>query len=245
MNIDLMLMQISDSTLPIGAYAHSFGLETYVQRGLVVDEATTEAFVAHQIAGPLTYTELLGMRLAFELEQAGDVRALGRLDEEVAALRVPRELRQASLKLGGRFCRLALMLIDEGADASCGTRREPAGGGGASAERERFGDYADSGVPHPLNVAFGVFAAVAGMRLEEVLERYLFTQVSSQVTTAVKAVPLSQTSGQRIVRRSYPAQERAVRQALAASEDDLGRSSPGFDVRAIEHETLYSRLFMS
>ena len=32
-----MLFQINDSLFPIGAYSHSYGLETYIQKKLVTD----------------------------------------------------------------------------------------------------------------------------------------------------------------------------------------------------------------
>ena len=96
-----------------------------------------------------------------------------------------------------------------------------------------------------VNAAYGVFAALAGIDEEELLRRYLYSQVSAMVTNCVKTVPLSQTSGQHLLFRSAPLQVEAVATALAASPDLLGLSMPGFDVRCIEHETLYSRLYMS
>jgi urease accessory protein len=33
----LSLLQLTDPTLPIGGYAHSFGLETYVQENIVTN----------------------------------------------------------------------------------------------------------------------------------------------------------------------------------------------------------------
>lgn len=63
---EVLLLQICDSVFPIGAYSHSYGLEIYIQLGLVHDGATAWQFVERQIRFPLTYTELLGMRLAFD-----------------------------------------------------------------------------------------------------------------------------------------------------------------------------------
>lgn len=248
---ELLLMQITDSTFPIGAYAHSYGLETYVQRGIVHDDATAERYVAAQLAGPLPYLELLGMRLAYERahvdaggalagrsegacereaapghQLAGRIDQLAALDERVLAFKGPAELRSASERLGARFCRLAGTLLE-----------------GPAAEA--FARYADSPGAHAVSVAYGAFAAAAGIPLAPLMRRYLYSQVSAMVTTLVKAVPLRQTSGQRILRQSFSAQDVALDRACRARADDLGRSAPGFDIRSIEHESLYSRLYMS
>ena len=39
------LLHISDPTLPIGAYTHSNGLETYIQNGIVNNKQTAQEFV--------------------------------------------------------------------------------------------------------------------------------------------------------------------------------------------------------
>ena len=75
--------------------------------------------------------------------------------------------------------------------------------------------------------------------------RYLYGQVSAMTVNCVKSIPLSQTAGQAMLLRSLPLQERAVERALAAGRDELGLSMPGFDVRCIEHEGIYSRMYMS
>ena len=39
------LLQLADSSFPIGAFAHSYGLEQLVRDGMVEDAAALEAFV--------------------------------------------------------------------------------------------------------------------------------------------------------------------------------------------------------
>ena len=229
---ELLLLQICDSVFPIGAYSHSYGLETYIQLGLVHDEATAWEFVERQIRYPLTYTELLGMRLAYEAAQAGDLERIADEEALMAAAKVPDETRTASHKMAARFCKTAAGFLE----------------GSAS---EAFSAYASGGraqgrpSAHMVNAAYGVFAALAGIDEEELLRRYLYSQVSAMVANCVKTVPLSQTAGQRLLFRSASLQVEAVATALRASPGLLGLSMPGFDVRCIEHETLYSRLYMS
>ncbi len=65
-----------------------------------------------RIRYPLTYTELLGMRLAYEAAQASD---LGRIaDEEayMAAAKVPDEARTAPCKMAARFCKTDAGLLE-------------------------------------------------------------------------------------------------------------------------------------
>ena len=226
---ELLLLQICDSVFPIGAYSHSYGLETYIQLGIVSDEDAAARYVDQQVRWPLTYTELLGMRLAYEAAAAGDLARVAQLEALMAAAKVPAECRDASRRMAARFCKTAASFLSGEA-----AERFSAYVGGAAARGS-----------HMVNAAYGVFCALAGIDERELLRRYLYAQVSAMVVNCVKTVPLSQTAGQEILFASAPAQAEAVERALAADESLLGLSMPGFDTRSIEHETLYSRLYMS
>ena len=47
----LAALQFADGLFPAGGFAHSFGLETYAQDGLVRDRAGLEAFVVGHLEG--------------------------------------------------------------------------------------------------------------------------------------------------------------------------------------------------
>lgn len=64
-------------------------------------------------------------------------------------------------------------------------------------------------------------------------------------THAAKCVPLRQLEAQRVLRESFPQLLDAVRTALSVIEDEIGIGGPAFDIFAMQHETLYSRLYMS
>ena len=62
---------------------------------------------------------------------------------------------------------------------------------------------------------------------------------------AVKAVPLGQTDGQRLLLALGDRLPRHVESALAAGDDELANFAPGLALLSSRHETQYSRLFRS
>jgi urease accessory protein len=93
----LRLLQLADSAIPIGAAAHSFGLETLASEG-IIDPINLEDFLT-------AWLEEAGAQEALFLRRAcsGNVRELS---EELSARKPAAESREASLKLGRRFAQL-------------------------------------------------------------------------------------------------------------------------------------------
>ena len=92
---------------------------------------------------------------------------------------------------------------------------------------------------------YGVFCACLDTGEEECLSHYLYAQTSAMVTNCVKTVPLSQSAGQKLLAGFFPEFEEILEEVRACGEADLCLSAPGFDLRGIQHERLYSRLYMS
>ena len=192
------LLQVNDALFPIGGYSHSYGLETYIQKGIVHDEDSAEEFI-HK-----------------------------RLEEIMEAGKIPRETREASRKLGSRFIKtLSALEIPR--------------------ENRVFEEYREArkgkSVHHA--VAYGVFCGAAGITREEALEHFLYAQTSAMVTNCVKTIPLSQSSGQKLLSGCYPLLQKLTREVKELGEEWLGLSGPGFDLRCMQHEGLYSRIYMS
>ena len=77
------------------------------------------------------------------------------------------------------------------------------------------------------------------------LEAFLYAQASAIVTNCVKTIPLSQSSGQKLLFSLIPFFEKMMEKIEETGEEMLCLSTPGFDLRSMEHEQLYSRLYMS
>ncbi|UPK71106.1 urease accessory protein UreF [Chitinophaga filiformis] len=221
------LLHLSDPTLPIGAYTHSGGLETYVQQGLIKDAGDAAAFIRNMLEHNLPYNDALFAVLAYRAAEAGDVQQLVQLDQECTALKAPQELRTASQKLGMRLLKLLSPLVVHTT-------------GNAYVAQIRSGEAAGH-----YCLAFGVYACLSGIPLLEAMTAFYYNAATGMVTNSVKLVPLGQQQGQQILFELLPQLPALVEQTLNMPRELAGRCSFGFDIRSMQHERLYSRLYMS
>jgi len=149
--------------------------------------------------------------------------------ELLEASRIPMEQREAARKMGSRFAKTIEKL------------------GLSISETGIFREYLDARKGKAVNhcCIYGVFCAEMQIPLEEALTHYLYAQTSAIVTNCVKTIPLSQTSGQQLLSGCYGEFDEILKDVMNRSEEDLCLSAPGFDIRGIQHEKLYSRLYMS
>lgn len=222
------LLQINDALFPIGAYSHSYGLETYIQKGIIKTASDAALYLTHKLSYSFLYTDFLGARLAYDLTQNNDFRKLLELNSLTTALKTPTEIREASLKLGSRFLK-TISSLELSTDSSL------------------FNSLIAQKNLQKMHhcCLYGSFCAALEISREDMLKHYLYAQASSIVTTCVKSIPLSQTEGQQILSQSFPLLSHLMEQVTSLDEEWYGCSTPGFDIRSMQHECLYSRIYMS
>lgn len=227
-NSQFLLLQINDALFPIGGYSHSYGLETYIQMGVVNDTKSAAEFIHKKLKYNLCYNELAFVRFAWDCAKQGDLVKIEELEEIADAGKTPREIREASQKLGSRFVKtVEKMELDFLA---------PIFTEYVNARRGTYTHHA---------VAYGVLCAAANIPLEEALDYFIYTQTSNLVVTCVKTIPLSQTDGQIILSGTVATFGDVIKKTFELTWKDLGLATPGFDLRCMQHENLYSRLYMS
>ncbi len=226
-----LLMQVNDSVFPIGGYTQSYGLETYILKDLVKSDEDAYKYISTNLQTSFTYSEALAASLAYDYSVNGDINKVLELDAIIEATKSPSEIREASNKLGARFVKTISTTSD------------------ISFTRDAFTKYAKmiedkKNTPNHA-VAYGVFCASIDIDKKTALSYFTYAATSAMVTNSVKAVPLSQTQGQQILHKCSKLYGAIVDKVMSLDESYLGMSMPGFDIRCMQHETLYSRLYMS
>ena len=221
----LRLLQLTSPTLPVGAYTYSQGLEWAVESGRIANEQDAGLWISELLTtsiGRLEAPLLASQMRHWANEDSGEIR---RLDAEFLASRESAELRAETLQMGFSLKRLLADLHDP--------QLAPL--------REHISDWPEIAFPT-------VWSGLAtGWKIEPLVavSGYLWSWAENQVMAALKAVPLGQAAGQRLLAELGQKIPAVAASALHLPEDDWSNFTPVFSICSARHETQYSRLFRS
>jgi urease accessory protein len=217
----LRLMQLSSSLCPVGAFAYSQGLETAVERGWVVDEASLVAWLGGLGAHGLARLDLPLLLRAHDAALRWDEAALFAIAERMLANREARELADQERQLGST---LASVLENLGLARAAVFRGHPSA------------SYV---------VSFAAGAAHFGVSAELALTGYCFAWCEQQVSAASRLGPLGHMAAQRALSAVLARVPLWVAAASALADDQIGSAAHGLAMCGAWHETQYTRLFRS
>ena len=220
----LRLIWLASPALPVGGFSYSEGLEAAVDAGLVTNETDAADWLLDQLHLGLSRSELAVMAKAFRAWQRDDRDAVQSLNRWVAGTRESSELRQQSEQMGRS---LALWL--------------------ANAERgdPRVAALSDLAPSPSWPIAYALAAQRSGAPLREALLAHAFGWAENMVQAALKAIPLGQTAGQRVLARLLDAIPVAVDHAIGLDAGSRQAFLPMLAILSAQHESQYSRLFRS
>jgi len=219
----LQLIWLASPALPVGGFSYSEGLEAAVDAGHVGNEEQAAHWLLHQLHLTLARAELPVIAQSLRAWRTGDMARVRALNDWLLQTRETAELRLQTEQMG-RSLREWLRNLPQTSPATldfCATL-EPT---------------------YP--VLYALAAAGSGAAEREVLLAYAFGWAENMMQAALKAVPLGQTSGQRILAQLAEEIPVAVEQALALHDEDRQSFSPMLAVLSSRHESQYSRLFRS
>jgi urease accessory protein len=222
MNKLARLLQLASPALPVGAYSYSQGLEWAIEAGSVCDEATALVWIADLLEANLgSFEAPVLAQMLVACREGGD---LGELNALCLASRETAELRAETVQMGYSMTRLLGELGDFPAAALATLR--------ALAEPSFPATWAMAAATWQIDDLAAVTA-------------YLWSWAENQAMAALKAVPLGQAAGQRLLLALGGRLDAIAERAMTLPESDSSNFAPGFAIACSRHESQYSRLFRS
>jgi len=220
--------QLLDSALPIGAFSHSFGLETAVQAGTIASGREVADYVRAMLHHAWAPMDASAVKAVYRYGgESGDWARVWALDETLHVSRPAAETRDGLLKMGRRLLQLVSAMHPS-------LDWEPLS--------RAIRDEACPGT-HP--TVHGYAAYRLGVSEDEAAEGYLYACVSLAVNTALRLMAIGQTEAQTMLAALLPDIRAAWARVKAEEPESYYAAVPAMDVYMMRHEHLYSRLFMS
>jgi len=219
------LLQLASPVLPVGAYTYSQGLEWAVESGRIGDEASAGQWIADLLQHGIGRFEaplLVRLMAAWSIP---DTREIARLNADFLASRESAELLAETVQMGFSLNRLLKDLRDPALDAVQTTLAQMP---------EIAFPTAWSGIAAAWSIAPAAATAA-----------YLWSWAENQVMAALKAVPLGQAAGQRLLAELGRQIPTVAETAAHLPETEWSNFTPAFAICSARHETQYSRLFRS
>ncbi len=227
----LRLLQLASSTLPVGAYSYSEGLELLVESQCIPTAALLQDWMTQEIRYGSIRVEAGIMLRAYYAAVGQDSVSLLKWNHWWSAARETEELRLQSWQMGRSLLRLFLDLEDP-AQTETITKTW-------TALRELFGQECN------FAIAFGLVAAAWQIEPTAALLGYLQSWATNLVSAGVKLIPLGQTAGQQLLLNIEDEIQDAAQVISQLSDEALESCGWGLSLASMAHETLYSRLFRS
>ena len=220
----LNLLRLSSQSLPTGAFSYSQGMEWLVDTKRIDDESSVFEWVASILHGPYVNYELPILRELYEAWRVGDHETLNILNLDYLNSRETFEIQKETLQMGYALREVIHEMNIASDDATaCLTQIDQL----------------------TFVTGFSFCSYKIGLTIEEMLSSHVWSFIENQILVAIKAVPLGQSAGQRLLNQLIPSGNSAISKSMEISSDNWANFSPLQAISSAKHETQYSRLFRS
>ena len=218
------LLQLASPMLPVGAYSYSQGLEWAIESADVKDIDSSKQWIGDVLSIYFANFELPVLLRLYKAWQRMDGPQIQYWDEYYQAGRDSSEALAETRQMAYSLLRLQRDLATWPPQVVLlsGTLQQPA-----------------------FPTIYSVSALCWEISLSDMLHAYAWSFLENQVSAIMKAVPLGQVAGQRILSDLAMTLPNLVDKAMQLPDDDIHNFCPALSIAGCRHEIQYSRLFRS
>ena len=219
-------LQFGDSMLPIGCFAFSCGLESAVQKRVVTDVATLEAY-ARTAVEQAAMGDGIAVVWAHRAAAAADMDELVSVDRRVYARKLSSETRTMTVRMGKKF-------VELGADVTSAPL--------IVAWRELI---AAGGTPGCYPVALALNFSEQGLAARDAFVVHQYGVAAMILSAALRLMKVSHVDTQRMLYRLNAGVDAAYEAAARSQLADMAGFAPLTEILAAVHVKAHVRLFMN
>jgi urease accessory protein len=231
----LQLMWLASPALPIGGFSYSEGIEAGVDAAYIATFSIANDWLIDQLHLSLARADLAIVAKAITAWRRGDLDRIDELNDWVQQSRETSELRLQTEQMGRS-------MLDW-------WRKQPSFKPSFHRKQDFF-DFdrtsASSFLKSPTYpLVFALAASSTQASVRDCLMSFAFGWAENMTQAAVRAVPLGQTDGQRMLANLAEHIPNAVDFAMNLLDSERQAFTPMLAILSSQHETQYSRLFRS
>ncbi|MDE6127187.1 MAG: urease accessory protein UreF [Muribaculaceae bacterium] len=221
------LLQMTDSTFPVGTFSFSNGLETAAHLGVVRDAATLEEYT-RSVARQGAFSDGVAALLARRAAMKGDLGAIGEIDRGLMLFKMNDEARMMLQRMGKKLAELSVKLFPDNAPVASWLEE-------IRAEK----------TPGSYPVAQGLAFAACGLGEEELFASHQYGVINMVLSAALRCVRVSHYDTQLILQRLCAESQALFEEARGMTFEDMNSFVPEMDIFASLHEKGNMRMFMN
>ena len=221
------LLQMTDSTFPVGTFSFSNGLETASHMGIVHDADTLEQYT-RSVARQGAFSDGVAALLAYRATNAGNLEEVERIDRELMLFKMNDEARMMLQRMGKKLAELGVKLFPD-----------------CKVMADWLSDIKSGMTPGTYPIAQGISFASAGLSEEDLFASHQYGVINMVLSAALRCVRVSHYDTQLILQRLCAESDALFEEARDMTFEDMNSFVPEMDIFASLHEKGNMRMFMN
>ncbi|MDE7410402.1 MAG: urease accessory protein UreF [Muribaculaceae bacterium] len=221
------LLQMTDSTFPVGTFSFSNGLETASHMGIVHDANTLEQYT-RSVARQGAFSDGVAALLAYRATNAGNPDEVENIDRELMLFKMNDEARMMLQRMGKKLAELGVKLFPD-----------------CEIMSKWLTDIKEGKTPGTYPVAQGIAFAAAGLSEEDLFASHQYGVINMVLSAALRCVRVSHYDTQLILQRLCAESDALFEEAREMTFEDMNSFVPEMDIFASLHEKGNMRMFMN